>query len=138
MIDFSSINIVAVLVASVLSMAIGFVWYSPKAFSSTWMKCVGITEADQNKEEMKKSMGIGFLATIISVTFIALILEIIGTSSLMEAVTVAFVLWAATALPGALHGVAWEKHPLQLVYINTGNALVTYIVGAVILQWWPV
>jgi Na+(H+)/acetate symporter ActP len=137
MIDFSSINFVSVLIAAVVSMAIGFVWYSPKAFGSAWMKCIGMTETDQNKEDMQKSMGIGFLATIISMTFIAIILDIIGASTLTEAVTVAFVLWAATVLPGALHGVAWEKHPMQLVYINTGNALVTYIVGAVILQWWP-
>ena len=137
MIDFSSINFIAVLMASIASMAIGFVWYNPKAFGSAWVKCIGMTEADQNKEDMKKSVGIGFIATVISMTFIALILEIIGTSTITEAATVAVVLWVATALPGALHGVAWEKHPMHLVYINTGNALVTYIVGAVILQWWP-
>jgi hypothetical protein len=137
MINFSSINLIAVLIATIASMTIGFVWYNPKAFGSAWMKCIGMTEADKNKEDMQKSVGIGFIATVISMTFIALILEIVGTSTITEAATVAVVLWAATALPGALHGVAWEKHTMHLVYINTGNALVTYIVGAVILQWWP-
>lgn len=137
MIDFSSINVIAVLVASVVSMAIGFIWYSPKAFGAAWMSHTGMTEADKNSADMKKSMGTGFLATLISMTFLAILLQIVGTSTIQEAVTIVFVLWLATVLPGALHGVAWEKHPLQLVYINTGNALVTYITGAVILQWWP-
>lgn len=137
MIDFSSINIVAVLVASVASMAIGFIWYSSKVFGTAWMNYVGMTEADMSNTDMKKSMGTGFVATLISVTFIALLLQIIGTSNITEATTVAFVLWAASALPGCLHGVAWEKHPMGLLYINASNALVTYIVGAVILQWWP-
>lgn len=134
MIDFSNLNILAILVSSLAAMAIGFFWYGP-LFGAKWINYIGMNEADKNSADIKKAMGTGFLATVIGMSFIALLLQIIGTSTVKEAAIVACVLWAATAFPSELHGVAWEKKPLGLLCINASNALVTYITGSVILQW---
>lgn len=136
MISFAGLNIVAVFVTALAAMAIGFIWYSPGVFGTKWMKYSGISKESAGAD-MNKAMATGFVATLINVTFLSILLQIVGTSSLKEAATLATVLWAATVLPGELHGIAWEKRPVQLLYINASNALVTYVVVAVILQWWP-
>lgn len=136
MIPVSDVNIVAVLGATVACMALGFFWYSPNVFGTKWMKLVGMTKKDCENCDMKKAMGTGLVATFIGNFFIATVLLMIGTETVAEAVKVAAVLWAATALPGELHGVAWEKRPMELLYINAGNALVTYSLAAAVLQGW--
>lgn len=137
MISFSSINIIAVFVATLVCMAIGYTWYSPKVFGTQWMRLTGISPDQSNKEEMKKALGIGFAATFINMFFIAMLLQIIGTTRVYEACIVAIVLWCATAFPGELHAVAWEKNPKQLFYINIGVSFLTFTIGASVIQWWP-
>jgi hypothetical protein len=44
--DFSSINWLAVLVCVVVSMAVGFTWYSPKTFFNIWWKGIWKSESD--------------------------------------------------------------------------------------------
>lgn len=134
MISLSDVNLVSALVATIACMGIGFTWYHPAVFGTAWMKCVGFTEADCKNCDMKKAMGTGLLATFINVVFLSVLLQMVGTSTVKEAVHVAGILWLATALPGELHGVAWERRPMTLLYINAGNALVTYGVAAAIVQ----
>jgi len=131
MISFSSINIIAVFVASFVCMAIGFIWYSPKVFGLQWMRLV------EKSKDMKKAFGIGFTATFINMFFIAMLLQIVGTTHVGEAFTVAVVLWCATAFAGELHAVAWQKHPKELFFINIGVSFLTFTIGASIIQWWP-
>ena len=135
MIPISDVSLLAVVVATIACMALGFTWYSPNVFGNTWMKLVGMDKSQVNDADMKCGMKIGLLATLINVFFLSVILHMVGTESVGHAAKVATVLWAATVLPGELHGVAWEKRPMQLLYINAGNALVTYILAAAILQW---
>ena len=39
------INPIAIVVAAVSAMVVGFVWYNPKVFGNAWMTAAGITEA---------------------------------------------------------------------------------------------
>lgn len=137
MLPFADVNIVAVVVSTIAMMGLGFTWYSPKVFGTAWMGLVGMTEETMKNADMQKSMGIGFLATLINAYFVALILAIVGTGTVKEAIVLVTILWLATALPGELHGVAWEQRPMKLLSINAGFTLVGYVVAAVILQSWP-
>lgn len=42
-------NIVAVLVAALIPLMVGFVWYNPKVFGTAWMRSIGVN----SEEEMK-------------------------------------------------------------------------------------
>ncbi len=136
MIPLSDVNIIAVVAATIACMALGFFWYSPKVFGDKWLKLTGLSQ-QHAQTDMKKAMITGLLATFISNYFIAVLLLLVGTQTIAEAATVALILWLATALPLELHGVAWEKRPIQLLHINASNALATFVLGAVVLQWWP-
>lgn len=46
---FSDVNLVAVLVAGVVDMVIGALWYSPVLFAKSWMRLIGKKEEDMKK-----------------------------------------------------------------------------------------
>src|SRR3989442_14553355 len=52
----ANINVLAVLVAAVLTMALGAVWYSPVLFAKQWMHAHGYTP--EKVEEMKRRGGV--------------------------------------------------------------------------------
>ena len=38
------INFLALIVASLSTLVVGFIWYNPKVFGTIWMKEIGMTE----------------------------------------------------------------------------------------------
>lgn len=53
----------AIIIAGLIPMILGFVWYHPKLFGGAWMKSLGFTEATMKEGNMGMTMG---LATLIS------------------------------------------------------------------------
>ncbi len=51
----------AIVIAGLIPMALGFVWYHPKVFGSAWMKSLGFTEDSLKQGNMAVTMGLGTL-----------------------------------------------------------------------------
>ena len=67
------INFLAILVAALVPLIMGFIWYHPKVFGKTWMKECGLTE-----EKMKgANMGMIFIFSIILSALISLFLQMV-------------------------------------------------------------
>lgn len=45
----STLNWLAVVVATLLAFAVGAVWYTPALFGKAWMKSIGLKESDTKK-----------------------------------------------------------------------------------------
>src|SRR6185437_14036827 len=67
------INFVAVLVAALVPMLIGFIWYNPKTFGNAWMKA-----SDMSEEKMKgANMALIFGLTFVFSFFIAMTMNFV-------------------------------------------------------------
>src|ERR1700740_3756172 len=55
------INFVAVLVAALVPMVIGFIWYNPKTFGTAWMKAAEMTEDKMKGGNMALIFGLTFV-----------------------------------------------------------------------------
>lgn len=132
----SEVNLLAALLATIVSMGIGMAWYSRALFGTQWMALTGITEADMKKADMKKAFGTGAVASFIASYFIGVLLLMVGTSDLKAAFGVGVVVWVAKELSNELHGVAWESRPVKLVCINAAGGLVTTLAQAGVMQSW--
>lgn len=51
-------NLIAVLVSSLVTLLVGFVWYNPKVFGTIWMQETGMTEEKAQKSNMLKVFGL--------------------------------------------------------------------------------
>lgn len=132
------VNLVAVLVASIVMVAVGTIWYAPGVFGKTWMRAVGITDEDTEREKkvVWKRFLAGFIATFITLYVLAHFLVLADMFDDGNAITAAF--WM-TVLVGSIaaHAVIWEKRPLSYYFINIGYTALVLIGGGSIIMYWP-
>ncbi len=55
------INFLAVLVAALVPMVMGFIWYNPKVFGKAWMAASGMTEEKAKQANMAVVFGVSFV-----------------------------------------------------------------------------
>jgi hypothetical protein len=67
------INLLALLLAALSSLVVGFIWYNPKVFGNAWMKETGLTEEDMKGANMAKIFGLSFVYAF----FISFILQML-------------------------------------------------------------
>ena len=59
------INIVVHLIAALVPMIIGFIWYNPKVFGNEWMIAAGMTEEKVKSGNMPLIFGLSFVLSIV-------------------------------------------------------------------------
>jgi hypothetical protein len=139
--EFHHLNLLAILVAAISTMVVGFVWYSPLLFAKPWMREMGYDLNDKAKmEEMKKGAGPAyagsFLASLVSAFILALFLHWTRAASLHFGLMVGFHVWLGFVATVQLTGVLFMKQSMKLFAINTGYQLVCYLVMGAILAVW--
>jgi hypothetical protein len=138
---FHNINLLAVLVAAISTMVVGFLWYSPLLFAKAWMREMGYDPNDKGKmQEMQMSAGTAyagsFVASLISAFVLALFLHWLRAESLQFGLHVGFHVWLGFVATVQLTGVLFMKQGMKLFAINTGYQLVCYLVMGAILAVW--
>ena len=102
------INYWAVLVAAVVSMVIGSIWYGP-LFGTLFMKEMGMNAwSPEKKAEMKKSMGrayaLQFIGSLVMFLVLAWYIVTCFQASLYSGLAIAFGLWLGFCFAGAGDG----------------------------------
>jgi uncharacterized protein DUF1761 len=136
-----TLNLLAVLVAAISTMLVGFVWYSPILFAKPWMREMGYDPNDKAKvQQMQKSAGPAyfgsFIASLVSAFILALFLHQFHAQSLQLGLLVGSHVWLGFVATVQLTGVLFMKQSMKLFAINTGYQLVCYLVMGAILAVW--
>ncbi len=141
------INWWAIIVTTVVSFALGNLWFGP-LFGSAWIKITtGMTMEEakakmmaDGKKAMMKSMILVVIGAIITnfvllhnVTFGSAYLHIVGVSAGLQA---GFWNWLGFIAPITLGGVLWENRPWKYWFIIAGYYLVVLLINGVILAVW--
>lgn len=132
---FDSINWLAVIVAAILNMVIGGLWYSPMLFGKTWMQLTGMTEADKEKAKqsgMAKMYIVQFIFTLIFAIFLAHM----AAPSVGDAIKWGIFLWVGAVLPITIGDYLWMKRSMKLYVINVAQFLVIIIVDGILFACW--
>jgi hypothetical protein len=59
------INFIAVLIAAIIPMLIGFIWYNDKVFGKAWMATTGLTHEQLKQGNMAVIFGVSFLFSLL-------------------------------------------------------------------------
>ena len=136
-----SLNWLAILVAAVVTMILGFLWYSPLLFAKAWTREMGYDPNDKTKmDEMRKSAGPAyagsFVASLISAFTLALILHGMRAESLHFGIMASFHIWLGFVATVQFTGALFAKQSMKLFAINTGYQLVCFLaMGAILVLW---
>jgi len=136
-----NLNLLAVFVAAISAMLVGFVWYSPALFARPWMREMGYDPDDKAKvQEMQKSAGPAyfgsFVASLVSAFILALFLHELHVQSLGLGLLVGSHVWLGFVATVQLSSVLFMKQSKKLFAINTGYQLVCYLAMGAILSVW--
>ena len=133
------INYLAIIVAVVVNMVLGFLWYGP-VFGKPWMKEMGIDPHGPKPKNMGKNYFIMFIGSFLmafvlkhNVVFGQSYLGITGFSAAFQA---GFWNWLGFIAPVLVGAVLWEKKSWKLFFLNSGYYLVALILMAWILVCW--
>lgn len=135
------VNWLAVIVAAVSNMAIGFAWYSDSLFGKQWRGLMGISGGGKpTQDQMMKTIGLGLLNAFL----IAFVLSYstvfarsyLGTQGVILGLMTGFWNWLGYMFPLLLGSYMYERKPLKLVWINSGFWLFSMLVMGVIIALW--
>ncbi len=132
--DTSTLNLWAVLVATLSTFLVGWLWYGP-LFGKAWLSAAGLSEEKVQQANMGKIFGLAFIFELIMAYCLGMFLNdpSIGLSE--------------GTLYGFLTGFGWiffaqavtslfEQRPWKYILINGGYWIVTFtIMGAILGVW---
>ena len=129
-----SINWVAVLVAAVVNMIVGSLWYGP-IFGRAWKHMMGFTD------DMMKSMRLsamqamvgGFITALIMAYVLAYFVVIYGAIDMQGAFELAFWIWLGFMATVTAGSFLWENKPFKLFVLNAAEQLVALVLMAMVM-----
>jgi len=158
-------NFLAIFVASLIPLILGFLWYNPAVFGKAWMKESGMTEEKMKGGNMGVIFGVSFLLSLLLAFFTQVFtihqfgaLGMIGGDPTVEGVLPSFQAFMddygtnfRTFKHGAFHGFLtglffvlpilainglFERNSWKHTFINVGYwTLALTIMGAIVCGW---
>jgi hypothetical protein len=156
-------NFIAIIVAALVPLIVGFIWYNPKVFGNAWMQASGITEEQIKGGNMAKIFGLALVfAFLLAFMLPTLVNHQMGAVSLtggdIENALPSFQAFMddygdafRTFKHGVFHGVLtgifialpilgtnalFERKSAKYILINSGYWIVTLgIMGGIICGW---
>lgn len=125
-------NHLAVLLVIILEQIVGYLWYSPYLFQSSWLI------ATQQKTVAAGAMPyiVSIIASIAFSYFYLLLLEELQIHTVIRSLKLAFMIWLAFLLPLLATHYLFLGYSWDLISINSGMVLVnTLLVGYILSAW---
>ena len=134
------INYWAVLAATVASIVIGSVWYTPKVFGDRWKRWGGVADPETSTQAwlpIVVSIVLAFLLAWVLAGSVAIAWHFYGGSFLVSSLVTALTLWAGFTAGRIITHDVFSQQPVQLIVINVLHELLLVVVMALIIGAWP-
>lgn len=134
------INYWSVLIGTVLSMALGAVWYSPALFLTRWARLARIDTGERRGSPaipLIVSAVVTFLTGWVLAGSVAIAWHFYGGGYLWSAVATAITLWAGFTAARVITHDAFEGRPSQLTVLTIGFELTSVLLMALSIGLWP-
>ena len=134
------INYFAVIAATLSSMVVGSIWYTPKVFGNYWMKKADITPSGNAKDAIRPiliTLVVSFITAWVLAGAAYISFEFYGGSFLVNSLLTGLILWAGFTAARFITHDQFDGRPTGLTVLNVAHELVTIMVMALIIGVWP-
>lgn len=131
------INEIAVLVVSILSVAVFHVWYSPIVFGNYWVRVLGFDEHKQDfsQKEIVVRTVLSIMLYCVLFTFIAWLIAL-GDYLRISVTTIFYIVYGVLVV--SISSVAmWERKPFLYVLMHITYFALILAGGIAVLTYWP-
>jgi hypothetical protein len=131
MVDFTEINYLAVLFATIATMIIGFLWYSPILFGNVWMKQIGLKEEDMSGGGPMTYILTG-LTALCGVFVLSILFTMIGEQTIFSGMFLGLLIGISISAKIGMNFL-FENRGIGLYLITIGYHLVSYLIAGIII-----
>lgn len=134
------INYWAVILATLSSMVVGSIWYTPKVFGNYWMKAANVTPSGNASDAVRPiliTVVVSFITAWVLAGATYLSWDFYGGSFLVNALLTGVILWAGFTAARFITHDAFDGRPTGLTVLNVVHELVTIVIMALIIGVWP-
>lgn len=134
------INYIAVVLATLSSMIVGSIWYTPRVFGNYWMKKSGVTPSGNSKDAIKPiviTVIVSFITAWVLAGAVWISFDFYGGSFLVNALVTGIILWAGFTAARFITHDAFDGRPTGLTVLNVAHEFVTIVIMALIIGVWP-
>jgi len=117
---------ILIVIAAVVNMVIGMVWYSKALFGRAWAKLAEMREKDMKPEAL--TMIYGFINSLVIAYFLSFFEGNLGVTNVTDGMLIGFLIWLGFVATTQIGCVIWCKKPFKLFAIDTGAKLVSFVV----------
>lgn len=135
-----AINYIAVVLATLSSMIVGSIWYTPKVFGNYWMKAANVTPSGNGKDAIKPiaiTVVVSFITAWVLAGAAYISFDFYGGSFFLNALITGIILWAGFTAARFITHDAFDGRPTGLTVLNVAHEFVTIVIMAVIIGVWP-
>lgn len=131
-------NLLAVLVAGIINMAIGFFWYGNMLFAKQWMKLNNIDpKAMKNaNKQMGKMYTMMFVSALVSGFILGWFDLKLGANSITRGAMIGLMAWLGFTATSQFAMWIFSGKKVQAFYIDAGYYLVVYLINGALLALW--
>ena len=135
-----TVNLLAVLVAAIAALVVGFVYYLPPIMGLRWGNLIKayahLTDEDLNPKNLLPILVKWLITAFINAYVLARLFAMTGTATLGTGIILAVIVWLGYGLTFSSWPVIFAKQPTGVWFINNGGFLLMQIVMAVVLTLW--
>jgi len=132
-------NFLPVLVATIIGMAIGALWYSPYVFGREWIKL-----SRYSKEDLQAAQSRGmwsqyvaqFIAMLVMFAILGFLISAGNLRSGTDGAFLALIIWLGFIAANSIGDYLWANRSIKLILINTVGTLIPLIIGGAIMGAW--
>ncbi|HZI21505.1 MAG TPA: DUF1761 domain-containing protein [Gemmatimonadales bacterium] len=135
----ANVNILAVLVAALLTFVLGAFWYSPLLFARQWMQAQGYTPdkvEDMKKRGMTRAYAVSVLCYLVMAYVVALLASYTNSTTLAQGLWLGFLSWLGFAATIGLTANMFSEKPIAAWVIDAGYQLAYLVLMGAILSLW--
>ena len=131
-VDFG-VNYVAVVVAAIVAIVIGFVWFSPQALGGRWT-AYGVPAAPARPGG--SAVGVGVISALLNSWVIALLALNLGGATIGDGVVLGILVWVGFIATVTAAEFAFLRRPWGAWVVNNVHHLIVQVVlGAIVTVW---
>lgn len=129
-----NISILGVVVAAIVNMVIGYLWYGP-LFGKKWLEIVKLDpkKLEEGKKKMPQNLVVGLVAALVTASVLSYFIGLLPEVTAVGGAIVGALAWVGFVGTQSLGMVLWEGRPVKLYLLNNEYTLVSFAVMGAIL-----
>ena len=133
----SKLNWWAIFLATVSSIAVGFLWYDKRAFGKVWMRLVGLSEKQTNSTAGVANAIIWMIiVSLVSVIALGYLMTVLSISGFLNGLVFGAAIGAIFRLGTHIIHDGFSKRPTALTVINGGHDIIVLALAGSLLGMW--